>query len=57
MLRMNLIKNAKITTEGISLVEKAYGPDVGAIKAKTTRTSPMPAFRNIIEIPVELLYI
>ena len=57
MLRMNLIKNAKITTEDINLAEKAYGPDVGSIKAKTTRTAPTPAFSNIIEIPAELLHI
>ena len=57
MLRMNLIKIAKITMEDINLVEKAYGPDVGSIKAKTTRTAPTPAFSNIIEIPSELLHI
>ena len=54
---MNLIKNAKITTEDINLTEKAYGPDVGSIKAKTTRTSPTPVFSNIIDIPAELLHI
>ena len=57
MIRMNLIKNAKITTEDINLTEKAYGPDVGSIKAKTTRTSPTPVFSNIIDIPAELLHI
>ena len=38
MIRMNLIKNARITTNDIILAEKAFGPDVGEIKAKTTRS-------------------
>ena len=29
MIRMNLIKNSKVTTEDINLAEKAFGPDVG----------------------------
>ena len=34
MIRMNLIKNAQITTEDINLAEKAFGPDIGVIKGK-----------------------
>ena len=36
-IRMNLIRNAKITTKDINMAEKAYGPDVGAKKGKTAR--------------------
>ena len=57
MLRINLIKNAKIPTEDVILAENSYGPDVGSIKAKTTRTSLTPPFSNIIEITTELLHI
>ena len=38
MLCMNLIKNAKVTTKDINLAEKAFGPDVGYLKSKTTRS-------------------
>ena len=38
MRKMNLIKNSKITTADINLAEKAFGPDVGEIKGKTTRS-------------------
>ena len=57
MLRMNLIRNAKITTKDINLAQKAFGPDVGSIKGKTTRNRPLPAQSNVIEIPPELLRI
>ena len=57
MIRMNLIRNAKVTTEDINLAEKAFGPDIGAIKAKTTRQAPTPAYSNVVEILSELLSI
>ena len=55
MIRMNLIKNVKITTKDVNMAEKAYGPDVGAKKGKTTRRKPQPAIDNQIEIPKELI--
>ena len=55
IIRMNLIKNMEITTEDVNLAEKAFGPDVGSMKGKSTRKSPIPAFSNVIEIPRELL--
>eukprot|EP00957_Ditylum_brightwellii_P154026 11723142-Ditylum_brightwellii.AAC.1 len=36
MIRMNLIKSNKVSTEDVNLAKKAFGPDVGAIKGKTT---------------------
>jgi hypothetical protein len=55
MIRMNLIRNNVVTTEDVNLATKAYGPDVGAIKGKTTRTKPTPVVSNHVEIPDELL--
>ena len=55
MIRMNLIKNNSITTEDINLAARAFGPDVAAIKGKTTRTNPAPAVSNLVEIPDESL--
>ena len=34
MIRMNSIKNNRVTTKGIILVEKMFGPDVGELKGK-----------------------
>jgi hypothetical protein len=43
MIHMNLIKNNVVTMDDVNLAEKAYGPDVGGIKGKTTRSSrPKP---------------
>ena len=55
IIRMNLIKNMEITTEDVNLAKKAFGPDVGSMKGKSTRKSPIPALSNVIEIPTELL--
>ena len=46
-----------MTTADINLAEKAFGPDVGAIKGKTTRSKPNVAESNVIEIPPELIAI
>ena len=54
---MNLIKDSEVTTEDINLAEKAFGPDVGALKGKTTQKRTTPVFSNAIEIPTELLSI
>ena len=55
MIRMNLIKNNRVTTKDIVLAEKAFGPDVGELKGKTTRSKPRVAVDNVVEIPPELL--
>ena len=39
------------------MAEKAYGPDIGSIKGKTTRPRPKIAVDNMIEIPRELISI
>ena len=57
IIRMNLIRNNKVTTEDVNLALKTLGPDVATIKGKTTRRKPQPVVDNIIEIPDELLNI
>ena len=51
---MNLIKDNVVTTDDVNLATKAYGPDVGGIKGKTTGRKPTPVTSNIVEIPDEL---
>ena len=55
IIRMNLIRNNQVSTEDVNLATKAYGKDIGTIKAKTTRSRPAPVTSNLVEIPDELL--
>ncbi len=55
MIRMNIIKNNEVTTADVNSATKAYGPDVGEIKGKTTRSKPVPVTSDIMEIPDKLL--
>eukprot|EP00957_Ditylum_brightwellii_P023828 1798069-Ditylum_brightwellii.AAC.1 len=54
MICMNLIRNNKVTTDDVNLATRAFGPDIGAIKGKTTRSKRTPVTSNMIEIPREL---
>eukprot|EP00957_Ditylum_brightwellii_P077364 5878570-Ditylum_brightwellii.AAC.1 len=55
MIQMNLICDNEVTTKGVDPAEQAFGPDLGAIKGKTTRQRPNPINNNRIEIPEELI--
>lgn len=55
MLRMNTITNNPVTTDDIIVAEKIFGPDIGALKGKTTRRKPAPVVNDYIEIPKELI--
>ena len=55
ILRMNMITNNPVTTDDIKIAEKIFGPDIGAIKGKTTRRKPAPVVNDYVEIPKELI--
>ena len=55
MLRMNVIGNNPVTTEDFKIAEKNFGPDIGALKGKTTRDKPALVVNDQIEIPHELI--
>ena len=57
MIRMKLIRNNKGTPEYVNLAKKAFGPDVGDIKARTTIRRPTPVVSNVVEISDELLQV
>ena len=52
---MNLIQDCDITTKDVRLVEKGYGPELGMIKSKSTRSYILLVTSQVIEIPEELL--
>ncbi len=55
IVKGNMIKNIPISVDDIDRAEKIYGPDIYAIKGKSTRSAPKPVVNNLIEIPKELI--
>ena len=56
-IRMNLIKDIKITSKDLDLAEKAFGSETGNLKGKTIRSTPGVVQDKTIEILKELLNI
>jgi hypothetical protein len=56
IITSNTIKNVPITINDINISEKVFGPDIGALKGKTTRQKPAPVVSYYVEIPKELVY-
>ena len=55
MLQLNTIANNPVTLNDIKMAENIFGPDIGAIKGKTTRQTPAPVVEDYIDIPAELI--
>jgi hypothetical protein len=55
IITMNAIKNLPVTIDDVNLAEKIFGPDIGALKGKTTQTKPAPVVSDYIEIPTEIV--
>ena len=54
IISMNAISNLPVQASDVDLAEKIYGPDIGTLKGKTTRKSPLPMETDIIELPPEI---
>jgi hypothetical protein len=52
---MNSIRKNPVTIEDVNISEAIFGPDIGGIQGKTTRSKPNPVFSDYIEIPPELV--
>ena len=55
VIRINLIKNSKIISEDMDLVEKAFGSDISSLKGETTRKRLIPMSSSVTDIPTKLL--
>ncbi len=55
VIQMNCIANNPVTVEDINVAEKIFGPDIGVLKGKSTRTKPLPVVRNHVKIPAEII--
>ena len=48
---MNLIRSNPVTNEAVQWATEIYGPDIGQLKAQTTRRRPNPVVHTSIDIP------
>ena len=48
-------RNCPVTVNDVNNAEKIFGPDVGALKGRTTRKNPPVVLQDNIEIPDELM--
>ena len=54
VLRQNIIKNCPVTAEDVNIAERIFGPDMGALKGKSTRKTPAAVRDDVVEIPPEI---
>jgi hypothetical protein len=52
LLRINAIRNCPVTPADVQLAESIFGPDMGTLKGKATRTRPVPVREDTIDIPL-----
>ena len=55
IIQTNQLKNCPVTVEYINNSEKIFGPDVYALKGKSTRKKPKVVVNDYVEIPRELI--
>jgi len=51
MVQLNLMPNCPITTQDIKNAKIIFGKDVGALKGKTTRKTPLPVVTDYVYVP------
>ena len=57
LIRLNLIKDNKVTTKDINLAQKVHDSDIRSLKGKSARSKLAPVADNAIEILDELISI
>ena len=46
-----IIKDCPVTVSDVDITETLYGPNIGTLKGKTTRSKPVACIPNFMEIP------
>ena len=54
LLQANMIQDCPVTVDDVKIAEKIFGPDIGALKGRTTRKTPPVVRMDNIEIPSEI---
>ena len=54
ILQSNQIEECPVSLEDAKVAEKIWGPNIAALKGKTTRSKPEPVKTDIVQIPVQL---
>jgi hypothetical protein len=55
IIQNNILPNCPITRSDIITVDDIFGPDVGSLKGKTTRSTPHKVRPGLVDLPAEIL--
>jgi hypothetical protein len=55
MVTSNQLPNCPVTRAGIAAADHIFGPDVGSLKGKTTRSNPPKVRDIIVPLPAKVL--
>jgi hypothetical protein len=56
IVKNNLLPNCPITSRDILAADDIFGPDIGSLKGKTTRSAPSKVRPGMVDIPAEIIY-
>jgi hypothetical protein len=54
ILKSNQIKDCPVTSKDAEVAMQIWGPNIAALKGKTTRITPKNAMTDLVNIPVEI---
>jgi hypothetical protein len=55
VIQSNQIKDCPVTVQYIDVARKIWGKNIAALKGKTTRSNSIPAARDYVKVPMELM--
>jgi hypothetical protein len=57
ILKSNQIKDCPVSVKDVKVASKIWGPNIAALKGKTTKSNPQHVVTVIMKIPVEIRYL